>query len=75
MSNDDFDFFDENAPEEGYELAGVIAFYEEPDTENGAFKTFLTGEIPENPQDLQGMKAFILNVQVMMEEYLDSEIH
>ena len=75
MSDSGLDFFDDNAPEEGYELAGVIAFYEDPDTEDGAFKTFLTGDIPDNPKDLQGMQAFILNVQTMMEEYLDSEIH
>jgi len=61
--------------EDGYELVGVIAFYQDPDGEDGAFKTFLSGDIPENVTELEGMQAFIMNVQAMMEEYLDSDIH
>jgi len=61
--------------EDGYELVGVIAFYQDPNGDDGAFKTFLAGDISENVTELQGMQAFIMNVQAMMEEYLDSDIH
>jgi hypothetical protein len=74
MNSSEFGFLSE-ASEDGYELAGVIAFYQDPNGEDGAFKTFLTGEIPEGITELEGMQAFIMNVQAMMEEYLDSDIH
>ena len=74
MDREEFGFLAE-ASEDNYDLVGVIAFYQDPDSENGAFKTFLAGELPEDVTGLEGMQAFIMNVQAMMEDYLDSEIH
>jgi len=74
MDNKDFGSLAEGS-EDGYELVGVIAFYQDPDSEDGAFKTFLTGDIPHDVTELEGMQAFIMSVQVMMEDYLDSEVH
>jgi len=74
MDREEFGFLAE-ASEENYDLVGVIAFYQDPVGEDGAFKTFLAGELPEDVTGLEGMQAFIMNVQAMMEDYLDSEIH
>lgn len=73
--NEDFGVLADRGPDEDYELSGVIAFYENPKTGDGAFNTFLTGDIPLDVSQLDGMQAFIMNVQAMMEEYLDSDIH
>jgi len=73
--NEDFTFLEDNAPDEDYVLSGVIAFYQNSDTEEGAFATFLTGDIPEDPKDLAGMQALVMNVQAMIDEYLDSSVH
>jgi len=74
MDREEFGFLAE-ASEDNYDLVGVIAFYQNPLSEDGAFKTFLAGDIPEDVTKLEGMQAFIMNVQAMMEDYLDSEIH
>jgi hypothetical protein len=74
MDKQEFGFLAE-ASEDSYDLVGVIAFYQDPESEDGAFKTFLAGDIPHNLSELEGMQAFIMNVQVMMEDYLDSDIH
>lgn len=73
--DEDFDFLEDNAPDESYELSGVIAFYQHSETDEGAFRTFLTGEIPDDPRDLEGMRALVMNVQAMIDEYLDSSVH
>lgn len=74
MNREDFGFL-AGASEDNYDLVGVIAFYQDPVSEDGAFKTFLAGDLPRDESELEGMQAFIMNVQAMMEEYLDSDIH
>lgn len=75
MDDEDFDSLADYAPDENYNLSGVIAFYQHSETEEGAFATFLTGDIPEDPKDLAGMQALVMNVQAMIDEYLDSSVH
>ena len=74
MDRQEFGFLAE-ASEENYDLVGVIAFYQNPVGEGCAFKTFLAGDLPEDVTGLEGMQAFIMNVQAMMDDYVDSDIH
>ena len=74
MANRDFGFLKE-ASEEGFELSGVIAFYKDPDSDDGSFAIFFTKEPPEDASELDGMQSFMMTVQVMMEDYLESQVH
>mgnify|MGYP006980726527 CR=1 FL=1 len=63
----------------GYELAGSIEFYENPQTGEGAYKsmiftTTMENELPAN-QDYTTGQTLVLVAQTMLEEYLTSEVH
>lgn len=63
----------------GYELAGSIEFYENPETGEGAYRSMLfttTMENELNPeQDYTTGQVLVLVTQKMLEEYLTSEVH
>ena len=61
----------------GYELAGSIEFYENPETGLGAFRSLLFNTTLENnleaDKDYTTGQELVLVAQSMLEEYLDSE--
>jgi len=63
----------------GYELAGSIEFYENPETGLGAFRSLLFNTTLENnlesDKDYTTGQELVLVTQSMLEEYLDSEKH
>jgi hypothetical protein len=82
MSNEEPEIeIDFNADLEGmgYELAGSIEFYENPETGLGAFRSLLFNTTLENnlesDKDYTTGQELVLVAQSMLEEYLDSEKH
>ena len=85
MSNEidenlDFDVdFNPDMEAMGYELAGVIEFYENPETGLGAFRSLLFNttleENLEADKDYTTGQELVLISQAMLEDYLDSEKH
>jgi hypothetical protein len=63
----------------GYELAGSIEFYENPETGLGAFRSLLFNTTLENnleaDKDYTTGQELVLVTQGMLEEYLNSEKH
>ena len=63
----------------GYELAGTIEFYENPETGLGAFRSLLFNttleENLEADKDYTTGQELVLISQAMLEVYLDSEKH
>jgi hypothetical protein len=63
----------------GYELAGSIEFYENPETGLGAFRSLLFNTTLENnleaDKDYTTGQELVLVTQSMLEEYLNSEKH
>jgi hypothetical protein len=63
----------------GYELAGSIEFYENPETGLGAFRSLLFNTTLENnlesDKDYTTGQELVLVTQSMLEEYLSSEKH
>jgi len=63
----------------GYELAGSIEFYENPETGLGAFRSLLFNTTLENnlesDRDYTTGQELVLVTQGMLEEYLNSEKH
>ena len=65
--------------EAGYELAGVIEFYEHPEEGLGAYKsmmfeTSLGSTIEEDDVYTDG-QTLLLITQTLLEEYLNREVH
>lgn len=65
--------------EMGYELAGAIEFYENPETKECAYRavmftTKMEGELEEGEEYTDG-QGMVLVTQTMLEEYLTSERH
>ena len=82
MSNEEPEIeIDFNADLEGmgYELAGSIEFYENPETGLGAFRSLLFSTTLESNleegEDYTTGKELVLVTQAMLEQYLDSEKH
>ena len=82
MSNEESEIeIDFNADLEGmgYELAGSIEFYENPETGLGAFRSLLFNTTLENnlesDKDYTTGQELVLVTQSMLEEYLNSEKH
>mgnify|MGYP007117114697 FL=1 len=82
MSNEEPEIeIDFNADLEGmgYELAGCIEFYENPETGLGAFRSLLFNTTLENnlesDKDYTTGQELVLVTQSMLEEYLSSEKH
>jgi hypothetical protein len=71
--------FNPDFEEMGYELAGSIEFYENPETGEGAYKSMLFTTTMENElnanQDYTTGQTLVLVAQSMLEEYLTSETH
>ena len=63
----------------GYELAGSIEFYENPETGLGAFRSLLFNTTLENnleaDKDYTTGQELVLVTQGMLEDYLNSEKH
>jgi hypothetical protein len=80
MSNEEPEIeIDFNADLEGmgYELAGSIEFYENPETGLGAFRSLLFNTTLESSleegEDYTTGQELVLVTQAMLEQYLDSE--
>jgi len=76
----DFDVdFNPDMEAMGYELAGVIEFYENPETGLGAYRSLLfTTTLEENlekDKDYTTGQELVLVTQTMLDEYLTSEKH
>ncbi len=63
----------------GYELAGSIEFYENPETGEGAYRSMLFTTTLENnlekDQDYTVGQTLVMVTQTMLEEYLTREAH
>lgn len=61
----------------GYELSGVIEFYEDPDTGLGAYRSLLFNttleESLEGDEEYTDSQKLLLIAQTMLDEYLNSE--
>jgi len=82
MSENGLDFevdFNPDFESMGYEMAGVIEFYEHPDTGEGAFKAMLyktSQEVNlESDEDHTNGQLMVLIAQELLEEYLNREVH
>ena len=84
MNNEekDLDFEVELTPDfesMGYELAGSIEFYENPDTGEGAYRAMLftttLEDHLEKDQDYTTGQTLVMVTQSMLEEYLTREVH
>ena len=78
--NEEFDIdFNPDFEAIGYELAGSIEFYENPETGEGAYRSMLYTTTMENEltaeQDYTTGQVLVLVTQKMIEEYLTSEVH
>lgn len=76
----DFDVeFTPDMEKAGYELAGVIEFYENPETGLGAYRSLLFNttleDSLEEDQDFTAGQGLALVTQAMLDEYLNSEKH
>lgn len=63
----------------GYELAGAIEFYEDPETGKGAFKSVLYRTSQEDnlepDRDYTDGQIMVLVTQKLLEEYINREVH
>lgn len=63
----------------GYEMAGAIEFYENPETGEGAFKVMIYRTTQEDnlepDKDYTNGQMMVLVTQELLEEYINREVH